>query len=328
MKKNWYVLIFFLIIGCYGGNEEFLNEEKEIEELQGSISRSINLWSDSCDICSAFNKTYGQYREIMDEGYKVYKEKKGCCKDCFNLDFNKYVEFHNNSYGDRINAQIKAIEYTGKMTCPQCEVFMDVRNSITSALYSWLRNIEWSVGCALEVAGIRKCKNWQETPKDSTGGGGGAHDFKLPDIVGTYKYTLNRSTQKLLEEIGGDVETTWLMNEFDEYLLRICYAFQQSDDPISANRVKHLGGQIDSEGRFYLVAFKTLYDYLSEAYFEPELLTISELQAKGRDYRAIVIEKSVVTSSYDDNIFGDLWGYLGFVSDRTTSLTEFYCWRF
>lgn len=330
MNKNWYVLIFLLFIGCYGGNGDFLDEEEATEELQESISRSINPWPDLCKVCQAFNTAYDRYKEIMDEGFKAYKEKKGCCKDCFELDFDKYYRFCNNLYVDQIIAQIKNIKHNGKMECPQCAPYTDISRQIVSALQLWPSDVQWAVNNAVSIAGERKCENWQETPeKDSTGGGGGHGSIVLlPSISKEYQDALTRKTQKLLEEIGGDVEATWLKSEFDEYLLRICYAFYQSDDPIEPNRMKRPSGQIDAEGRLYFPAFKLLYNYLMEAYFEPELLTISELRAKGNDYQAIVIEKNVATSSFDDDIFGDLWGEWGFESERTTSATEFYCWEF
>ena len=327
MTKIWYIVICILVISC-NNNQNILDEE-EIDE-QESISRSINPWPDLCKVCQAFNTAYDRYKEIMDEGFKAYKEKKGCCKDCFELDFDEYYRFCDNLYIDQISAQIKNIECCGKMECPRCEPYADIQNSIVFALQLWPNDVQWAVNNAVSIAGKRKCGNWQETTEKDTTNGGGGHGtgIALPPIMETYRDVLTRDTRELLEEIGGDVETSWPMFRFDEYLLRICYAFYQSDDPIESSRMENISGQIDSEGRFYFPVFKLLYNYLREAYFEPELLTISELRAKGNDYQAIVIEKNVTTSSFDDDIFGDLWGKWGFESERTTSATEFYCWEF
>ena len=327
MKRNWYILIFLLLAGCYGGNEELLKDEEEINELQESVSCSINLESNFCKVCNAFNKAYVYYSSRMKEGYSNYKEKKGCCKDCFLADFDKFYNLIGNMYSDRIIAQIRNIEHNGPMYCPLCESYVDIMNPIIAALNKWPLDVSGAVMNAVNIAGERKCKNWKEPSEiDPPIGGGGSMVESLPLIAETYEKALTRTTQELLEEIGGDVEINWVRFKFDEYLLRICYAFHQSIDPIGPDKVAHVSGQIDSKGDYYLVSFKALYNYLSEAYFEPELLTISELQAKGNKYHAIVIEKSVATLPSDEDIFGDLWNGRRFVSDRTTSLTEFYCW--
>lgn len=325
MRVFYFIFSCVLIAGC-----NFNKIENELENIDENAIEIIS-GSDSleCGICKAFNTVYKKYSSTLKEGLEKYKKAGGCCERCFNIDVDFYYESHSTLYSDEILMTLKTIKKNGHpMEYPMCKPFVDTEIGVVNALKTWPATFNSDVLDAIAVAGKRRCANYEPAGgKDTTeNSGGGGNITSTPFILDTYKELLDVRVDRLLMDIGGEVEERWEADGLELNLLKICNALNQVE-PIDLRRegVTNIrGGLPGGDGFLYLTTFRDLYRYLC-SYEEPILLTGVEL--RGRN--GIVIAKKAVNADSDIvKGFGDLCENGFFLSGETTSSMEFYLWEY